>query len=252
MTFDPPISRRAYEELAEAYAAKIDTKPHNAYYERPATLSLLPEVRGLRVLDAGCGPGVYAEWMTNRGARVVAVDASPKMLALARARVGPRVAFIEADLGRELSFLEDAAFDLVVSPLVLDSLPDWDGVFREYHRVLRPGGHLVFSVGHPFFDFQYFGSERYFEIEAVACDWTGFGPRVTMPSYRRPLGAIIGPLLGAGFELVRLLEPKPTEQFREADPKSYAQLMRQPGFLCIKARKPSAEPARPECAARED
>jgi SAM-dependent methyltransferase len=97
MTFDPPISRRSYEELAEAYAAKIDTKPHNAYYERPATLSLLPEVRGLRVLDAGCGPGVYAEWMTNRGARVVAVDASPKMLALARARVGPRVAYHGGD-----------------------------------------------------------------------------------------------------------------------------------------------------------
>jgi 2-polyprenyl-3-methyl-5-hydroxy-6-metoxy-1,4-benzoquinol methylase len=66
---DDPIALDAYETLAEAYASVIDTKPHNAYYERPATLSLLPEVRGKRVLDAACGPGVYAEWLLSRGRR---------------------------------------------------------------------------------------------------------------------------------------------------------------------------------------
>jgi hypothetical protein len=54
-----------YDELAEAYAARVETKPHNAYYERPATLSLLPDVKGKRVLDAGCGPGVYTGWLVN-------------------------------------------------------------------------------------------------------------------------------------------------------------------------------------------
>jgi hypothetical protein len=42
---DQPIALDAYQALAEAYAAVIDTKPHNAYYERPATLSLMPESR---------------------------------------------------------------------------------------------------------------------------------------------------------------------------------------------------------------
>jgi ubiquinone/menaquinone biosynthesis C-methylase UbiE len=60
---DKPIALDAYETLAAAYAAVIDTKPHNAYYERPATLSLMPEVKGKRVLDAGCGTGVYSEWL---------------------------------------------------------------------------------------------------------------------------------------------------------------------------------------------
>lgn len=46
---DKLIALDAYEALAEAYAAAIDTKPHNAYYERPATLSLLPEINGKRV-----------------------------------------------------------------------------------------------------------------------------------------------------------------------------------------------------------
>jgi hypothetical protein len=52
-----PIALKAYEKLAEHYAAMIDTKPRNAYYERPATLSLLPSVHGKRVLGEGCGQG---------------------------------------------------------------------------------------------------------------------------------------------------------------------------------------------------
>ena len=88
---DKPIALDAYEILAESYASVVDTKPHNAYYERPATLSLLPEVNGKRVLDAACGPGVYCEWLLSRGAEVVALDASSRMVELAKQRVGNTV-----------------------------------------------------------------------------------------------------------------------------------------------------------------
>ena len=54
-----PIALEAYEVLAERYAAIVDSKGENAYVERPATLSLLPDVKGKRILDAGCGPGSY-------------------------------------------------------------------------------------------------------------------------------------------------------------------------------------------------
>ena len=67
---DKPIALDAYETLAEAYASVVDTKPHNAYYERPATLSLLPDVKGKRILDAACGPGLYSEWLRSHGAEV--------------------------------------------------------------------------------------------------------------------------------------------------------------------------------------
>src|SRR5687768_2819173 len=102
---DKPIAFDAYETLAEAYAAAIDTKPHNAYYERPATLSLMPEVKGKRVLDAGCGPGIYSEWLIEHGAEVVAVDASPKMIELAKQRLGPTTDVRQADLSKPLTFL---------------------------------------------------------------------------------------------------------------------------------------------------
>src|SRR5262249_42346110 len=54
---EKPIALEAFNQLAEAYAARIDTKAHNAFYDRPAVLSLLPPVGGKRVLDAACGPG---------------------------------------------------------------------------------------------------------------------------------------------------------------------------------------------------
>jgi len=92
-----PAALDAYETLAESYAALVDTKPHNAYYERPATLSVLPDVRGKRVLDAGCGPGAYAEWLSDRGAEVVAFDVNEKMVQLAKARLGAKAQVVRAD-----------------------------------------------------------------------------------------------------------------------------------------------------------
>jgi ubiquinone/menaquinone biosynthesis C-methylase UbiE len=60
-----PLAYEAYQILADDYSRLIDTKPHNAYYERPATLALLPNVKGMQVLDAGCGPGAYADAAEN-------------------------------------------------------------------------------------------------------------------------------------------------------------------------------------------
>jgi SAM-dependent methyltransferase len=235
---DKLIALDAYEALAEVYAAAVETKPHNAYYERPATLSLLPDLAGKRVLDAGCGPGVYSARLIEEGAEVVAIDASQKMIDLARQRLGEAVTLRQADLGRPLTFLDNSSFDLVLSPLVLDYIEDWHSTFAEFFRVLRPGGHFVFSVSHPLFDESYFQTNDYFKTELVGCEWRGFDQvRVYMPSYRRPLGAVFNPLLEAGFTLERIIEPKPTEEFLAADPKHYQELSQRPCFLCIRAGK---------------
>lgn len=232
-----PIALDAFEFLAEAYAAAIDTKPHNAYCERPATLSLLPDVNGTRVLDAGCGPGVYSEWLITHGAEVVAVDVSPKMIELARHRLGSRIDVREADIAKPLTFLDSSSFDIVVSPLVLEYIEDWNNTLAEFYRVLRPKGYLIMSVTHPFSDYKYYKSNNYFDTELVGSEWTGFGHVVFMPSFRRSLAETLNPLLKEGFSLETILEPKPTDEFQKADPKHYQELCQQPCFLCIRARK---------------
>lgn len=237
---DNPIANEAYETLAEAYAAVIDTKPHNAYYERPATLSLLPEVRHKRVLDAGCGPGVYSGWLIEHGAEVIAIDASSKMVELAKQRLGSNFDVRQADLSKPLGFLDNSSFDIVLCPLVLEYIEDWSIPLTEFHRVLRSGGHVVLSVSHPSFDYIYFKSKRYFETELVASEWEGFEPlRIHMPSFRRSLAATLNPIIEAGFRLERVLEPLPTAEFKRADPKHYEELSEQPCFLCMRGRKGS-------------
>ena len=76
-----------YDSIAADYASGVDRAPYNALYERPAMMGLLPDVSGLRVLDAGCGSGWYAEQLLDRGAKVDAFDASESMVEYARRRL---------------------------------------------------------------------------------------------------------------------------------------------------------------------
>ena len=227
----------AYESLAEGFAARVDTKPHNAYYDRPAVLSLLPDVKGKRILDAGCGPGAYAELLVDHGAEVVCIDASPKMIEFARQRLAARAEFHQADLGKPLEFLADQFFDIIISPLTLDYVANWNETLREFHRVLRIGGVFVFSIEHPRSDYLNERMTNYFQRELISMMWNGFGKPVLMPAYRRSISEVVNTLIGAGFTLDHLLEPVPTEEFKTADPKHYEELRISPGFLCVRAVK---------------
>jgi len=239
---DKPLAYDAYEQLAERYARLIDTKPHNAFYEWPAVLALLPDVRGLRVLDAGCGTGRYTAWLLDHGAQVIGIDTSPAMLRYAQERTDGRAELRLADLSHPLDFLSDAAFDLVLSALVIHYVEDIDALFAEFRRVLRPEGLLVFSTGHPFGDFLYFKTENYFATEAVGAYWRGFGGEpIYVPQYRQPLSATTEALWRAGFVIERLTEPLPTEEFKRADREHYDELMQLPAFMCVRARRVERE-----------
>ena len=227
-------SGASYEAIASNYAGIVDTKPHNALYERPATLSMLPSLANAVVLDAGCGPGWYAEQMLDRGARVVSIDYNQEFVAITRARVGDRATVLQADLTQPLTFAGDGQFDLIVCPLVLHYLKEWTPTLREFHRVLQPHGVLVFSTHHPFMDWKLFEVEDYFAVTLLEDDWRDIGP---VRFYRRPLTAISQALADAGFVIDRLLEPQPVEAMRAVDAKWYERLSKNPWFLVVRAVK---------------
>ncbi|WP_256300090.1 class I SAM-dependent methyltransferase [Haloarchaeobius salinus] len=233
---DDPTAGEAYDELADSYAADVRSNAYNAHLEFPATSSMVPDVEGARVLDAGCGTGVYTELLLDRGAEVVGVDASEAMLAHAREAVGDRAEFWQADLGERLEFPGDS-FDGIVSALALGYVADWEALFAEFARVLRPGGFVVFSTGHPLDQFpldeggEPADAENYFEVERLTKEWD-----VPVPYYRRPFSAVVNPLLENGFRLEAVVEPQPTEGFRERLPERYEKESRYPVFLCVRAR----------------
>ncbi|WP_277552424.1 class I SAM-dependent methyltransferase [Halobaculum limi] len=232
--------RAAYDRLAAGYDADGDTKPSNAYLERPAMRALLPTVEGTTVLDAGCGAGHLTAELVADGAHVVGLDSSAEMLRFARERA-PDAAFVRADLGTPLPF-DAGAFGGVASSLAFHYVPDWGPLFAELARVVRPGGWLTFTVQHPHADFvEYDGVENYHKTERVSATWTSFGSPIEVPAYRRPLESMITPALDVGFRLDRLFEPTPTDDYRAADPERYEYEATNPNFLGLRFDVPTDE-----------
>lgn len=71
-----------YDAIAKDFERHATESVYNAYYDRPAVLSLLPPVQGQRVLDIGCGPGLYAVWLIEHGAQVMIHYVTARVAAL--------------------------------------------------------------------------------------------------------------------------------------------------------------------------
>jgi malonyl-CoA O-methyltransferase len=135
-----------YDRWASVY--DHDANPLLAL-EEPQMRQAASDVRGLAVLDLGCGTGRHAIWLAAAGAKVTALDFSQGMLTQARGKSGTQgIEFLAHDLHHPLPF-PSGTFDLVVSGLVLEHLQRLDGFFNEARRVLRSGGRAVVSAMHP-------------------------------------------------------------------------------------------------------
>jgi len=223
------------KEFATSYASKIEYNSHNALYERPATLSLLPDVKGKKVLDAGCGPGEYTSWLLDRGAVVTAVDYSDEMLRIAKEKAGGKAKIVKANLNETLDFLNNEEFDIIVSSMVVHYIKDLLSLFSEFNRILKTGGVLVFSTGHPLTDYILHPDGNYFETELIVDRWRGYS--VDMPSYRRSLSELFNVLKQTDFRIDELLEPQPLEECKEKFPDAYEELTKKPWFIFFRVIK---------------
>jgi trans-aconitate 2-methyltransferase len=163
------------------------------------------ELRGdERVLDAGCGTGRVTEQLAERlpNGYVIALDASPAMIAEARrrlARFGDRVGYLVADLGRPIPL--EAPIDAVLSTATFHWVPDHDALFRNLAAVLRPGGRLVAQCG---------GAGNIASVQAVLATigdgWLGPVHFETPEATERRLAA-------AGFKAIRCWLTRETVTF---------------------------------------
>lgn len=228
---DPP----SFDGFAEDYERHAADDAYNALYDRPAVLDLLGDVAGVRTLDAGCGPGLYAEELTARGAEVVGLDASPEMVRLARRRLGDLFDVRVHDLELPMSWLEDESFDAALMALVIHHIDDRVGALREVWRVLRPGGRFVVSTHHPTADWVRLGGS-YFQQELIEEDW--HDERWHVRYWRQPLQQTVDEFTQSGFVIDRLVEPRPHPEMSARYPEDHSKLMREPGFIAFRLIKP--------------
>ena len=223
----------SYDEFAGEYAERAAVGAYNALYDRPAVLEVAGDVAGLQLLDLGCGPGLYAEQLAERGAIVYGIDESPEMVRLASERVPPPARFRVHDLNQPIDWLPDEAFDMAVMALVIHHLDDRRLVLAEAHRLLRSEGRLVVSTHHPTSDWHRLGGS-YFDVERISEIWQD---KLSVSYWRQPLQATCDEFTDTGFSIERVYEPRPSAALKERSLEAYNKLNEVPAFIVFSLRK---------------
>ncbi|MCR8851790.1 class I SAM-dependent methyltransferase [Lysinibacillus fusiformis] len=239
---------KRWNQYAERYTANYNEygDTHREVLLNPTIFSLLEEVDGKHLLDAGCGEGYLSRLLVKKGAIVTAVDFSQKMLDIAMERT-PQQLPVQFFYGNceNLAFLADNQFDRIVSNMVLQDLEDYRATIREMYRLLKPNSTFVFSILHPCFvtpnsgwirheqlDQQYWKVQRYF-YEGVYQQLTADPPIVL---FHRTLTSYVEAITEAGFHLEKIVEPRPSQEMLEKYPQ-FEEDLHCADFIVFKLKK---------------
>lgn len=139
-----------YDSLVRAYQ-RSKSMPFRVHSEIPNHLESLGDLHDCNVLDLACGEGFYTRLIKQAGAdRVVGVDVSPEMIALARQQEQQSPAGIEYFAGAAESIADLGTFDVVSAAYLLNCAPDLatlNGMTQAISRSLVPGGRFVATIG---------------------------------------------------------------------------------------------------------
>jgi len=236
------VAEASWANSVEAWIRRIDEgEPNRELLLDPVMLDLCGEVRGVRVLDVGCGEGRFSRMLEARGATTFALDPTAGMVAAAKARGTHRTIRAAA----ERLPIAPSAVGLVVSYITLVDIEGYGEAIAEMARVLAPGGALVLcnssfvTAASPWVrDEQgrrtYRTIDRYLEERPLHLEWAG----ISITNWHRPLSAYMQAFLGAGLVLECFLEPVPADKSLRDDP--YCEdWFRVPEFVAMRWRKPA-------------
>jgi SAM-dependent methyltransferase len=213
--------------------------------EWPAIRATLPDLRGKRVVDLGCGFGWASRWMRQQGAAsVLGIDLSQNMIRRARAdTTDAAIEYRIADL--DTLDLPETAFDFAYSALAFHYVQDFERLMRVVHNALVSGGQLVFTIEHPIFmaaqhphwitdeeGRKTWPVNRYFIEGERRTDWFARG----VLKYHRTLGTTLTTLMRTGFQIRWVEEFVPTSEQIQQTPQLAEELER-PMMLIVSAFK---------------
>jgi ubiquinone/menaquinone biosynthesis C-methylase UbiE len=251
MPSEDDTSTRSWQAVADQWASHADTNDYRNEFLMPIMVAMVGDVAGLDLLDLGCGEGGYGRGLARRGARVVGVDGSPRLIEVARERAASDNISVNLRCANanHLNGIADASFDRVLASMSLMDVEDYPGAIREIARVLRPDGELLMSITHPCFQARvsrwikdergqplFFAVDHYFDRLA----WEEhMAAEFTRPVLRRhrPLEDYMAAPLAAGLFLREFREPVPTDQDLKKSHR-FRKLKRIPYFLFMRWVKP--------------
>lgn len=219
-----------YDKLAEKYISRSAVSAYNAYYERPAMLTILGDgLDGKRILDVGSASGFYIDHFLGAGATVSGVDISGAMIDRLKERLGEKAQVYQADISKEDPFPKTPQFDLISASLMMHYIEDWRSVLEKFASWLVPGGRLVFSTHHPIDDFEPSPSGIYYKTELIREKWASMD--VEMIYFRRSLSTMLNDIIQGGFQIIKVVEPEPVPELEKIDPGTFKKLSSKPPFI---------------------
>jgi ubiquinone/menaquinone biosynthesis C-methylase UbiE len=249
---------QAWDKLADKWSCWYTEYGdiNRRYIIDPAIFRLIGSVKGLSILDAGCGNGYLCRLLAKKGAKMVGVDVSKSFIKIAMQKEKEASLGITYHIGSlsHMKMFQAEIFDMVISNLALMDVLDFEKAMKELYRVLKYNGRLLFSIMHPCFssapvhgwvrvpvdsqrkeDWIYWKVDRYFDRSVQIwqyLDWP------SSYSFHRPLQDYIKTLIRQGFAITDFEEPVPTikamrEHYRELG----NECDRIPWFLIIGVKK---------------
>lgn len=212
------VRTNPYDEAATEYAeivaaGRIGSTSSIQPPVLPRLLDYAGDVAGRSVLDAGCGEGHVARTLAQQGAKVTAVDLSPRLIAIARERDPVTgTIYLVHDLSAPLPQYR-ASFDLVVSNLVLPDVDDYRGYIATLGDVLKPGGRAVLSLLNPYRAVTDERVRDYFDSGRGTREYGGMAKQgVRAYYYHRTLEEYITTFRESGLLLSDLADVCPTDE----------------------------------------
>lgn len=237
--YDNEAFFEAYAQMARSKGGLRDSG------EWHQLLPLIPELTGAAVLDLGCGYGWHSKFAAEHGAAsVLGIDLSEKMISKAMAvNADAKITYRVLELGAYE--YPPAAFDFVISNLVLHYLENLDDIFQKVFRTLKPNGVFLFNIEHPVFtagvreDWLYGadGEPKVWPID----NYFYPGERLTaflgqtVRKQHHTLTQILMGVLNAGFSIEAVEEAQPPEEMMGLP--GMKDEMRRPMMLLVKAAK---------------
>jgi len=240
---------KQWDDAAESWVDFV--REGKDYYRdelnNPATFRLIGNVKGRLVLDLACGEGYNARILARKGAKVVGVDFSAKLIKLAGTEESKEKLGIDYHIAdaANLSRFPNNYFDLVTCFMALHDIKDYKSAVSEVARVLKKRGRFVFSIPHPCFELvsnkgnRISTTERYFEAKEDHVQWKM--ERLLKPfettGFHRTLTDYFGVLYKNRFLVRRLVEPQPTKRGIKKRPPLKEVLLR-PHSVVVEAVSP--------------
>jgi len=202
-----PLTEHEVEDGYTHWAPRYDGPNPAIELETPIVNAMLETVSPGVALDAACGTGRHAAKLVELGHRVIGVDTTDAMLAIAREKV-PEAEFRSGRL--EALPVDDASVDLLTCTLALTHVEHLEPVMREFARVLRPGGRAILSDMHP--------------IGTMTGGIAGFpGEDITrgipyVPNLTHHVSSYVAAFVDAGLAIAECLEPRVPEWLVERLP----------------------------------